>query len=267
MQNLLVVGILDALFRWLHVLFGVIWIGHLYFFNFVNAGFAATMDGDTKKKVVPELMPRALYWFRWGAAWTYLFGILLLVLLFYHQKAALSDITTSFGAPAIIMILLTMVAAPFIYDALQKSGIGKNPRVFGAVTFVLVALITLLLVYWAKFSYRGFNIHIGAMFGTIMAFNVWFRIWPSQKKIITAIKEGTPPDPGLVALAGGRSRHNTYMSVPLLWTMINFHTTAFSGGNLRLTTETAWIALLVIILIGWHMVWQIYKKAAKVKGF
>ena len=69
--------ILSALFRWTHVLFGIIWIGLLYFFNFVNAGFAATMDGDTKKKVVPELMPRALYWFRWGAAWTWVSGFLL----------------------------------------------------------------------------------------------------------------------------------------------------------------------------------------------
>src|SRR2546422_2672946 len=61
---------LQALLRWIHIVAGIIWIGLLYFFNFVNAAFAATMDGPTKQKVVPELMPRALYWFRWGAAWT-----------------------------------------------------------------------------------------------------------------------------------------------------------------------------------------------------
>ena len=65
---------LNALFRWLHILAGIIWIGMLYFFNWVNGPFAATMDGDTKKKVVPELMPRALFWFRWGAAWTWVTG-------------------------------------------------------------------------------------------------------------------------------------------------------------------------------------------------
>ena len=61
------------------------------------------------------------------------------------------------------------------------------------------------------------------MFGTMMAFNVWFRIWPAQQKIITAIKGGEAPNGDDVALAGLRSKHNTYMSVPLIWTMINQH--------------------------------------------
>ena len=61
--------ILDALLRWIHILAGVIWIGMLYFFNWVNGPFAATLDAESKKKIVPELMPRALFWFRWGAAW------------------------------------------------------------------------------------------------------------------------------------------------------------------------------------------------------
>src|ERR1041384_8278245 len=65
---------------------------------------------------------------------------------------------------------------------------------------------------WAKFTYRAYLIHIGAMFGTTMAFNVWFRIWPGQKKIITAIKNGQAPDAAIVALSGSRSRHNTYLS-------------------------------------------------------
>src|SRR3989442_9237793 len=75
---------LEALFRWIHIVAGILWIGLLYFFNFVNAGFAATMDGPTKQKVVPELMLRALYWFRWGAAWTWGTGVLLLLLVFCH---------------------------------------------------------------------------------------------------------------------------------------------------------------------------------------
>ena len=65
--------------------------------------------------------------------------------------------------------------------------------------------------------------HLGALFGTNMAFNVWFRIWPAQQKIITAIKNGDAPDGDLLALAGLRSKHNTYMSVPLIWTMHNQH--------------------------------------------
>lgn len=53
--------ILNILFRWFHVFAGIMWIGLLYFFNFVNGNFVATLDADTKKKVVPELMPRALF--------------------------------------------------------------------------------------------------------------------------------------------------------------------------------------------------------------
>ena len=50
--------LIHPIFKWLHVLAGIMWIGLLYFFNFVNTAFAPTMDGETKKKVVPELMPR-----------------------------------------------------------------------------------------------------------------------------------------------------------------------------------------------------------------
>src|SRR5262249_48669505 len=60
----------EAIFRWLHVFAGITWIGHLYFFNWVNGPFQGKIVGPTKKAVNPELMPRALYWFRWGAAYT-----------------------------------------------------------------------------------------------------------------------------------------------------------------------------------------------------
>src|SRR4030042_1106364 len=95
--------ILDPLFRWLHIFAGIIWIGMLYFFNWVNGPFAATLDGDTKKKVVPELMPRALFWFRWGAAWTWITGVLLLALVFYHSKLFLTGATQGWPNSAIGM--------------------------------------------------------------------------------------------------------------------------------------------------------------------
>src|SRR3954470_20739360 len=83
---------LNLVFRWIHVLAGVMWIGHLWFFNFVNGPLAKTYDADTKKKVVPELMPRALYWFRWGAAYTFLTGFLLLGIVYYMtSKSTISE--------------------------------------------------------------------------------------------------------------------------------------------------------------------------------
>jgi uncharacterized membrane protein len=253
--------LLSVLFRWLHVAAGILWIGLLYFFNFVNAGFAATMDGDTKKKVVPELMPRALYFFRWGAAYTWVTGVLLLGLVFYMGGIMFDQgVTWNTGSYVMLAVVFLMF---LVYDILAKS-LGKDIRVFGAVGFVIIAVVVYLMVEWAQFSYRAYVIHVGAMFGTIMAANVWMRIWPSQKKIIAATKEGTAPDAALVALAGQRSRHNTYMSVPLLWTMVNAHTTIAASGMFGLPH---WVNLLVVVAISWLVVSLMYDKAAKVKGF
>ena len=255
---------LQVLWRWLHIIFGVLWIGHLYFFNFVNGPFTATMDAETKKKVVPELMPRALFWFRWGAIWTWSTGILLLEFIYYRGKAIAND-PTQITSATWVMVAVTFLAF-FIYDFVAKK-IDKDAKKFGVTAFIILTAIIYLYVSYGAFSYRGVLIHTGVLFGTIMAINVWYRIWPAQQKIITAIKNGEAPDAATVALAGQRSRHNTYMSVPLLFSMIASHTTYFSGGNLGLTSENMWIGWLAIILIGWHVVFQFYKRSAKVKGF
>jgi len=250
----------------MHVFAGIIWIGHLYFFNWVNGPLQGKLDGPTKEIVVPELMPRALYWFRWGAAWTWITGILLLMLVYYHGQAVLNDPAAGWSAGTIVMILVTFVA-PFIYDALWKSSLGNNLRPAVITSFVLVSIIVALYVYFGLFSQRGMLIHTGALFGSIMAFNVWFRIWPAQQKIIRAVKNGEAPDAGLVKLAGQRSRHNTYMSLPLLWAMIGQHTNYFFGGNLGIPSNYYWVFWLLIIIVGWHIVFQCYKKSAKVQGF
>ena len=256
---------LEAIFRWMHVFAGIIWIGHLYFFNWVNGPLQAKLDGPTKKAVNPELLPRALYWFRWGAAYTWVTGFLLLGIVYYmNQQAFDTDATWSAGAG--IMILITFLGF-LIYDVIWKSGLANNIRAGTIVSFILLSIVVAMYVYVADFSYRGTLIHTGVLFGTIMAFNVWFRIWPSQQKIIRAVKNGEAPDAAAVKLAGLRSRHNTYMSVPLLWSMIGQHTTYFAGGNLGIPNNLYWVAWLVIIIIGWHIVFQCYKKAGKVQGF
>jgi uncharacterized membrane protein len=222
------------------------------------------MDGDTKKKVVPELMPRALYWFRWGAAWTWITGLLLLMIVFYHGGLVFEE-GGAWSAGGIVMVALVFLA-PFVYDALQKSPLGKDPKIFGAVAFLLLAAVAALMAGWAGFGYRAVNIHMGGLLGTIMAFNVWYRIWPAQQKIITGTKAGTPADAALVAFAGTRSRHNVYMSVPLFWTMINNHTTTVPTA-LGIPGRYGYALVLLVILVGWHIVWQLYKRAPKVKGF
>ena len=250
---------IQEIIRWVHLGAGIVWIGHLYFFNWVNANFAATLDADAKKKVVPELMPRALYWFRWGAAWTWVTGLLMLLLVFYHGRIVY-DTGYDWSLPGIVMVLLVFVS-PFIYDALMK-GLGtKNAKAAILIGFLLVTLAAFLMQHWAHFSYRAMVIHIGGIFGTIMAYNVWYRIWPAQQRIITAIKNGTAPDPADVARAGQRSRQNTYMSLGLLWTMLNSHTIAFNVGN------SGWAILMGMILLAWWIGTMLFKRAPKVKGF
>ena len=256
---------LEAVFRWMHIFVGIIWIGHLYFFNWVNGAMAAQLDGPTKKAVVPELMPRALFWFRWGAAWTWITGVVLIALVYYHGQQALAT-DASWSAPSVVMIAVSFLGV-FAYDLLWKSGIASNVRVGVIVSFLLLSVVVALFVYVGDFSYRRALIHTGVLFGTAMAFNVWFRIWPAQQQIIPAIKNGDKPDPDLVKLAGLRSKHNTYMSLPLLWAMMGQHTTYFAGGNLGIPSEYYWVFWLAVIALGWHIVFLCYKKSGKVKGF
>jgi uncharacterized membrane protein len=223
----------------------------------VNASLASVLDGETKKKVVPELLPRALYWFRWGAAYTWITGVLMLALVYYHGGLMFEQ-GIEWNTSAIIMVVVSLGMFS-LYDVLAKSTLGKDIKVFGAVGFLVIVAVTYLMMSWGQFSYRAYNIHIGTMFGTIMAANVWMRIWPAQKKIVTGVKNGVAVDPAVVSLAGQRSRHNTYMSVPLVYTMINAHTVV-PGANSPLY-------LLAVVLIGWGTVAFIYKKAGQLKGF
>ena len=66
------------LIKWLHFFFGVMWIGHLYYFNFTQGAFMAATDAPTKSQVQQKLLPVGMYWFRWGAMWTFVTGLLML---------------------------------------------------------------------------------------------------------------------------------------------------------------------------------------------
>jgi uncharacterized membrane protein len=250
----------EGVLRWIHVVAGIAWIGHLYFFNWVNAQFAPTMDGETKKKVVPELMPRALFWFRHGAAYTWVTGLLLAGLVYYMSKTVLWSPSVleadHWSAPTIVMVLVAWLGF-LVYDNVFKGF--KDQRVAAAVGLVLVGAYLAGCEYWAHWSYRGQAIHVGILFGTTMAFNVWFRIWPYQKQIIAAVKAGTPPDAALVAAAGMRSKHNTYMSVPLVFAMLNQHETWAA-------TKQPW-TFLAVIALAWGLTMHLYAISKKVKGF
>jgi uncharacterized membrane protein len=254
--------ILQLLFRWGHVVAGIMWIGLLYFFNWVNGPFQGKIDGPTKKLFNPELLPRALYWFRWGAAWTWITGILLAGLIYYQAKGVLFE-QDHLGNPWLwLAIVLVLLAVGFvIYNAIMKAL--PNKGVAAAICLVLFAGAYLFLEYCGHFSGRALYIHVGAMFGTTMALNVWMVIWPNQKKIITALKAGSPlaADSPEVKIAGLRSRHNTYMSVPLVFAMISNHYPTMFSNPFRD------ICITGVIVVGFISVRLLYGKAGKVPGF
>ena len=249
---------IQLLLRWAHVVAGVIWIGHLYFFNWVNGYVAKVLDGPTKKAVVPELMPRALYWFRWGAAWTWITGLLLGALIYYHGRIVFEDPNAGNPWLWLAIVLAILIVGFLVYNFIMKAI--KNVVVASTICLILFAAAYLCLEYCGHFSGRALYIHAGLILGTIMAANVWMVIWPSQKKIIAAVKEGTAPDANLVALATLRSRQNTYMSVPLIFTMISNHYPTMYGQQYRD------ICLAAVILVGFAVVRLLYGKAGKVPG-
>src|SRR5262249_26790762 len=95
-------------------------------------------------------------------------------------------------------------------------------------------------------SARAAYIHIGAIFGTIMTANVWSRILPAQRKMTAAAAAGQPFDAGLGAQAKLRSKHNTFMAVPVVFLMLSNHYPVATYGN-----HYAWPILLTLILLGW----------------
>lgn len=249
---------LDAAFRWTHVVAGIVWIGHLYFFNFVNAQVAKTLDPDSRKKVVPELMPRALYWFRWGSVYTWTSGILLAGLVYWSVDNLVRKdeggraVIGHMPAVAISLVLIGVVF--FVYEAVWK-GLGKNERVGVGV---LYGLFVVLLFFLSRiFTGRALFVHAGMLMGTIMVMNVWMRIWPAQKRIIQGVKGIAPaPDASVPAMAALRSKHNTYMSVPLVFAMVSNHYPTIFGA------DESWLVLAVILALGFVVAKLLYLKAA-----
>ncbi len=254
-------ALVNLFLRWIHVVAGIIWIGHLYFFNWVNAQFQAKVEGPTKKLINPELLPRALFWFRWGAMWTWITGILLLGLIYYHGKIVFLDEYKHQNVWLWLAIVLIVLFVGFVvYNFIMKAI--PNKDVGAAISLLLFAAVYALLEFVGHFEGRSLYIHAGGIFGTIMFLNVWMVIWPNQKKIIAALKAGTPlaPDSPEVKIAGLRSRHNTFMSVPLVFLMLSNHYFQLYGSRWK----DAYLA--GIIILGFIAVRLLYGKAGKVQG-
>ena len=153
--------------RWLHVVSGIMWIGLLYYFNFVQIPNMAKIPDEQKPAISKVIAPAALFWFRWAALSTVIFGLIQAWQLGYIHDALALGLTTG--------------------------------------------------------SKYNMSIGIGMWLGLIMAFNVWFIIWPNQKKALGIV----PAEPAEKAKAGRlamlTSRTNTALSIPMLYAMVAVH--------------------------------------------
>ena len=152
------------LFRYIHVVVGIMWIGLLWYFNFVQIPNMAKIPDEQKPAIGKVIAPAALFWFRWAALFTIISGLILSYLNAYLHEAMMLGI---------------------------GSGGGKNTA-----------------------------IGIGMWLGLIMAFNVWFVIWPNQKRALGMVE----CEPDLKAKSAKTamlfSRTNTLLSLPMLLSMV-----------------------------------------------
>jgi uncharacterized membrane protein len=222
-------------FRWLHFLAGITWIGLLYFFNLVNVPLQKKLDPDTKKKVNPDLLLPALWFFRWGAVITVFFGLAYFAM--YILKTDVNNANNLGGQQANVWkILLFWLGYPIFLFLIQFLIIKKVPalikdgRVFAIVMFILVAVFTygLLRFFPATLSpewtsNKTLSIGVGGAYGILMMLNVWGIIWPANKRIIGGLQGGPPAAPELARQAFIASRTNAWLSLPMLLLMATSH--------------------------------------------
>jgi len=212
----------EIFLRWIHFLAGITWVGMLYYFNLVNVNLMKALDGPTKGKVIPELMPRALYWFRWGAVVTVFIGIWYYMIILSREPSVGRIFGTWLAVVIVAWLLIFLILRPV-------SGTLNN----GYLIALLVAIIVFLLA-WCVLQFnatpdssnRALSIGIGGGMGVIMLLNVWGIIWPHQKRIIAWTKanaeSGTPIPPESAKLARRAflaSRINFWLSIPMLFFM------------------------------------------------
>ncbi len=256
---------LNLVLRWVHVFAGIMWVGTTYYFTWLDARLSeeekAVANTGTpaqiwmvhsggfyvvEKRKVPDLISHHLHWFRWEAGTTWLSGMALLILVYYLGGGALVDADVSeIGVPAAIGLGVgLLIVGGIVYDLLMISPLGRNEKAFAVIAYLIVVGISYGLS--RVFSGRAAYIHVGAMFGTIMAANVWMHILPAQKKMIAAISEGRKPDDALSAQAKLRSKQNTFMAVPVVFLMISNHFPGVAYGD-----RYNWAILSVLVLLGW----------------
>ncbi|MEL6116618.1 urate hydroxylase PuuD [Photobacterium sp. SP02] len=231
---------LNLAIRWVHMIVGIAWIGASFYFvwlenNLNRVNPKTGLSGDLwaihgggiyhleKYKLAPPTMPENLHWFKWEAYFTWITGVLLLGVV-YYLNADIYLVAPGSGLSATASVALgvgSLAAGWIIYSLLCDSALGKKPMLLGIILFF--GLVAAAYGLSQVFSGRGAYIHVGAIIGTIMVGNVFFVIMPAQRGLVKAIEENREPDPVLPAKGLLRSRHNNYLTLPVLFIMISNH--------------------------------------------
>ena len=257
---------LNLVLRWAHMIVGIAWIGASFYFIWLDNHLQVPIDPADRAKgiggevwavhgggfytakkftLAPEKLPPELHWFKWEAYSTLITGFLLLCLVFYWgAEVALIDpaVLPLHEWQAIAIGLAFLVAGWLFYDWLCRTAFGEDEALLGAVLAVYCAVAAWALCH--IFSGRGAYIHFGAMLGVIMVLNVYFVIIPGQKELVKAKEEGRAPDPRFGLMGRQRSVHNTYFTLPVLFTMISGHYAGLYGH------EWNWVLLILVSVAG-----------------
>ena len=219
----------QIMLRWLHFIFGIIWIGLLYFFNLVGFPTMKQLDAAVRGKLYPVMMSRAMNWFRWSALVTVLVG------LRYYWMILAADAQNS-GNPSLVFrwfgywLLVWLVAYALIYPfQLPGKGLLDNGWVRAiaiAIIVIAAAWVVLILNAGPQVSNGHLSISIGGGIGFLMLLNTWGVVWRVQKRLIQwtrqSVEQGTPMPPEAERLARWgfiASRVGFWLSFPMLFFM------------------------------------------------
>ena len=232
----------EAILRWGHVLFAILWVGNSFLFNYLDNKLTkniSSRDVDaegylmhsgyyyklTRLKSSPPInYLRSLVIFKWQSYLTFITGILLLAVIYYYRPEILmvdKKILNMLPSTAIIISILSLVVSWFIYDFLCKSSLIKNDILFVSTIFVLLMLLSygFTQIYGPKFAFLS----VGLVIGTNMFGNVFTVIIPNQLNIINSSKRNKKFDQSLSLAAKQRSIHNNYSTFLVLFIMLSGH--------------------------------------------
>jgi uncharacterized membrane protein len=232
----------EAILRWGHVLFAILWVGNSFLFNYLDNKLnkdvsSKDIDGEgylmhsgffyklsRLKTSPPNNYLNQLVIFKWQSYLTFVTGILLLVVIYYYNSGILMvDKKVMVISPlvAISLSVLSLVISWLIYDFLCKSRLIKNNLLFLTTMLFLLIILSygLTKIFGAKFAFLS----VGLIIGTNMFANVFTVIIPNQMNIIKSSKNNQEFDMSLSLAAKQRSIHNNYSTFLVLFIMLSGH--------------------------------------------